>query len=124
MKHFAKVKDGLIVQIISLDDENCNSLDFPASEIVGTDFIQSLGLEGDWYETSIDGAFRQRYAWIGGSYNVEFDCFVNPQPYPSWVMNSIGEWNSPVPYPNDAGQHDVYTWNEELLEWQFQFHAE
>ncbi|CAB4136038.1 hypothetical protein UFOVP1549_61 [uncultured Caudovirales phage] len=121
MKHFAKIENNIISQIIAIEDSDCNGLDFPNSETVGKQYIENIGLTGDWIETSITGLFRQRYAWIGGSYNSEFNCFVNPQPYPSWIMNNFGEWDAPVPYPTDAGEHDVYTWNEENLAWEFQF---
>ena len=121
MKHFAKIENNIISQIIAIEDSDCGELDFPNSETVGKQYIENIGLTGDWFETSITSSFRQRYAWIGGSYNSELNCFVNPQPYQSWIMNNVGEWNAPVPYPTDAGEHDVYAWNEENLTWEFQF---
>ena len=121
MKYFAKIENNIVSQIIVVDDLDCAGLNFPDSETVGKQHIANIGLTGDWFETSIDGSFRQRYAWIDGSYNSELDCFVNPQPYPSWTMDSTGEWNAPAAYPSDAGKHDVYTWNEQNLAWEFQF---
>jgi hypothetical protein len=121
MKYFAKIENNIVSQIIVVDDSDCAGLNFPDSEIIGKQHIANIGLTGDWFETSIDGLFRQRYAWIGGSYNSELNCFVNPQPYPSWTIDSTGKWNAPVEYPSGAGEHDVYTWNEENLAWEFQF---
>ena len=124
MKYFAKIEDSLVVQIITVEDSDCAGLDFPDSEIAGKQHIANTGLTGDWVETSIDNSFRQRYAWIGGSYNSGLNCFVNPQPYASWTMDSTGGWNAPVAYPSDAEEHDVYTWNEQNLSWEFQFSNE
>ena len=36
------------------------------------------------------------------------------QPYPSWILNEQGNWQAPVPYPNDG---KVYIWDEQNQTW-------
>lgn len=65
MAHFARIKNGLVREVIVVSNDDCGGGDFPASEPVGQEFIASLGLEGEWRQTSYSGGFRGRYASIG-----------------------------------------------------------
>lgn len=59
--------------------------------------------------------FRKNYAIIGYEYNSNFDGFVPPKPFSSWLLNGVNcVWEAPTPYPAD-GQD--YQWNEESLSW-------
>ena len=59
--------------------------------------------------------FRKNYAGIGFIYDAERDAFVNPKPFPSWMLNEdTCQWESPVPYPTDNRK---YTWDENTLSW-------
>ncbi len=61
-------------------------------------------------------AFRKNYAGIGYYYDSIRDAFIPPKPFPSWTLNEEScLWDSPVPYPNDG---KMYTWNEDILNWQ------
>lgn len=61
-------------------------------------------------------AFRKNYAGIGYYYDSIRDAFIPPKPFPSWILNEEScLWQSPVPYPNDG---KMYTWNEDILNWQ------
>lgn len=80
MAHFAKVKNGIITEVIVVANSDCGNLDFPASEPVGQAFIASLGIAGDWKQTSYNGNFRGTYAGLGWTYDVELDEFVAPVP--------------------------------------------
>lgn len=54
-------------------------------------------------------------AIIGYFYNEELNAFVQPKPYPSYVLDEENFWwNPPVPYPNDGKE---WYWNEETLSW-------
>lgn len=79
MAHFVKVEDnGLITQAIVVANEDCNNLEFPDSEIVGQQFLASIGLDGVWKQTSYNANFRDIYAGIGCTYDFDADKFVAP----------------------------------------------
>jgi len=65
MAHFAKVKDGKVVDVIVVKNEDCAGGDLPTSEPAGQAFIASLGFEGEWIQTSYNNTFRGSYAGIG-----------------------------------------------------------
>jgi hypothetical protein len=112
MAYFAKIENGIISQVIAVSNNDAPD-PFPASEPLGQAFIASLGLDGEWRQTSYHGNFRGNYAGIGYLYDADVDVFIPPQPFPSWALNDSWQWEPPVPYPGDG----VYTWNEETLTW-------
>jgi hypothetical protein len=78
MAHFAKLNNGTVEQVIVVANADCGGEDFPASEPVGQAFLASLGLDGEWLQTSYHANFRGAYAGIGYSYDAELDVFVAP----------------------------------------------
>ena len=86
MAHFAQVSNGTIGQVIVVSNDDCGGGSFPASEPIGQAFIASLGLDGDWLQTSYHANFRGLYAGIGYTYDAALDEFVAPpapEPVPS-----------------------------------------
>jgi hypothetical protein len=80
MAHFAQLNDENIVQqVIVVLNEDCAGGEFPASEPVGQAFIASLGLTGEWKQTSYNSNFRGKYAGIGYKYDSVLDEFVEKQ---------------------------------------------
>lgn len=69
MAHFAKVENGIVSQVIVVSNDDCGGGDFPASEPVGQAFIASLGLAGEWLQTSYHANFRGKYAGIGDTWD-------------------------------------------------------
>lgn len=65
MAHFAKIENGIVTQVIVVNNETLNDLEFPESEPVGQEFIASIGLEGTWKQTSYNANFRGKYAAAG-----------------------------------------------------------
>ena len=69
-----------------------------------------------WYNNNTDDTIiaydNNNPAFIGGDY-VDGK-FYPPQPYSSWNRDGQGNWNAPIPYPDDANR---YIWNEETLSW-------
>jgi hypothetical protein len=68
MAHFAQVTDGKVQQVIVVSNDDA------PDERTGQAFIASIGLEGDWVQTSynnnpIEGATRGKYAGIGDLWN-------------------------------------------------------
>lgn len=78
MAHFAKVENDIVTQVIVVSNDVLEGKDFPESEVVGIDFINSLGLGSNWKQTSYNHNFRGKYAGIGDTYNAELDVFESP----------------------------------------------
>lgn len=119
MAHFAKIENGVVVEIIVADQDVIDNID------------------GFWVQTSyntrggihvLGGApMRYNYAQIGGHYDAEADVFYPQKPYESWILNKNNWlWYAPKPLPGDAGFYDEngiwsggveYVWDENNLEW-------
>jgi hypothetical protein len=78
MAHFAKVHENIVEQVIVVSNQDCDDLPFPESEPVGQAYIASIGLEGEWLQTSYNGNFRGCYAGIDYTYNASLDEFIAP----------------------------------------------
>jgi len=68
MAHFAKVENGVVQQVIVVSNDDA------PTELAGQAFIESLGLDGVWVQTSynnnpIEGASRGKYAAINDTWN-------------------------------------------------------
>jgi len=112
MAHFAKVEHGVVAQVIAINNSDLGDVDFPESESLGQSLIESLGLEGDWVQTSYNRNFRGQFAGVG--MELSGDIFHRPQPYPSWTLSLDGEWEAPTALPDSA---NAYEWDEGALAW-------
>ena len=120
MAHWARVKGGIVTQVIVAEEE----------------YFQTYVDEepGEWIQTSYntrhnkhykaDGtlsadqskALRGNFASIGGHYDKAKDVFYEEKPYDSWTLNSNWEWVSPKGHmPNDGKS---YQWNETDKVWE------
>lgn len=77
MAHFAKVTNGAVSDVIVIANSDCGGGDFPESEPIGQAFIASLGIAGDWLQTSYNNNFRGLYA-SGKTYDADLDEFIAP----------------------------------------------
>ncbi len=78
MAHFAKIENGMVTSVLVVANSDCGGGEFPASEPVGQEFLASLGLEGEWKQTSYNSNFRGVYASIGWTFDADADVFVAP----------------------------------------------
>ena len=78
MAHFAQTQNGVVGQVIVVDNTDCGGGTFPASEPIGQTYIASLGIAGEWLQTSYHANFRALYAGIGMTYDAVLDEFVAP----------------------------------------------
>lgn len=116
MAHFARLDEtGTVLEVLVVANSDCAGGDLPDSEPAGQLFLESLGLEGTWRQTSYNATFRRRYAGIGYRYHSELDMFIEPQPFPSWSLDSNGDWQPPTPMPADGGP---WLWNETMQSWE------
>ena len=117
MAHFAQVIDGIVQQVIVIDQETLNTGHWgdPATWIQ-TSYNTRGGVHYG-QDGKPDGgvALRKNYAGIGFTYDAVLDAFIPPQPYPSWLLSTeTGLWVPPVPYPTDGKD---YVWDEATLSW-------
>lgn len=115
MAHFAKVENGIVVQVIVADQE------FIDSGVVGHGWVQtSYNTKGNVHygqDGNPDGgvALRGNYAGLGFTYDQENDVFYAPKPFPSWLLNqSTWSWEAPIAVPQDG---KLYNWDEPTLSW-------
>lgn len=78
MAHFARIEKDIVQQVIVVSNDDCGGGDFPESEPIGQTFIASVGLTGEWLQTSYNANFRGVYAGIGFTYDANLDEFVPP----------------------------------------------
>lgn len=110
MSHFAKVIDGVVTQVLVIEQD-----------------VIDTGMFGDpalWVQTSYNTyggqhpegrPLRKNFAGIGYTYDPARDAFIPPQPFPSWVLNEdTCLWDPPVVLPGDG---KPYVWDEENLAW-------
>ena len=111
MSHFAKVENGVVTQVIVIEQD-----------------VLNLGHWGDpasWDQTSYNTQggqhllggtpLRKNYAGIGFTYDSVRDAFIPPKPFASWVLNEeTCLWDAPTPMPTDG---KMYTWDEPTTAW-------
>lgn len=99
MAHFAQLdENGVVLNVIVVNNDDIGDLPFPESEPVGVAFCQSLfGAETIWKQTSYNASFRGVYAGIGGVYDSARDIFVH---YPNFAGaiydHTTGQWIDPA----------------------------
>jgi len=110
MSHFAKVIDGIVTEVLVIEQDVIDTGAFGDPSL----FVQtSYNTYGGQHP---DGRpLRKNYAGIGDTYDAERDAFYAPQPFASWTLNEdTCLWNAPTPYPDDG---KLYTWDEATLTW-------
>ena len=120
MSHFAKIQNGIVVDVLVAEQGVIASGMFgDPLTFVKTSFNTRGNKHFDPVtgidDTAIYPALRGNYASIGYIYDVVNDVFYPPQPYPSWTMDSATwSWLSPMPYPSDG---KMYAWDEPSKSW-------
>ena len=69
MAHFAKIENGIVTTVLVVDDKH---------ETYGQEYLNGLGLEGTWIQTSYNNSFRGKFAGIGDIYDEVNDIFISP----------------------------------------------
>lgn len=110
MAHFAKIKDGLVVEVIVAEQDVIDSGAFGAPE--------------QWVQTSYNTRggqhpegrpLRKNYAGVGYIYDSVRDAFYPQAPFPSWILDEeTCLWEPPIPKPDDG---KMYRWDEASLTW-------
>lgn len=114
MAHFAQIENNIVTQVIVVSNDDAPD-PYPQSETLGQRFIASLGLAGEWRQTSYNAKFRKHYAGIGYIWDEQRDAFIPPKPFPSWVLDERScTWGPPTPYPSDGSD---YVWDDSAVSW-------
>ena len=111
MAHFAKVSDGIVVQVIVAELDFFDSfIDTSPGEWIQCSYNTQAGVH------NLGGTpLRKNFPSVGFIYDSIRDAFYEPQPAPSWTLNETTcFWEPPVIHPGD-GQR--YNWNEETTAW-------
>jgi hypothetical protein len=111
MSHFAQVIDGIVQQVIVVEQDVLDTGAFgDPSQWIQTSYNTRAGqhLQGGT-------PLRKNYAGIGFVYDAERDAFYAPQPFPSWTLDEAScLWFPPITRPADDQN---YLWNETTLTW-------
>ena len=78
MAHFALIKNGIVAQVIVINNADTQSNGIE-DEAIGAAFCHHL-LGGEWVQTSYNGNMRKNDAGIGDTYDSARDAFIAPQP--------------------------------------------
>lgn len=78
MAHFAKIEDGIVRQVIVVNNEVLLDSEGVEQEALGTAFCEEL-FGGTWIQTSYNGNFRGTYAGVGMIYDPVADEFKTPE---------------------------------------------
>lgn len=70
MAHFAKIENGIVTIVLVVDNQH---------ESYGQKYLNDLGLDGTWIQTSYNNNFRGKFAAIGDAYDSINDLFISPQ---------------------------------------------
>ena len=112
MSHFAKVENGVVTQVIVIEQDVLNRGHWgdPASW-VQTSYNTSGGVHAQG-----GTPLRKNYAGIGYTYDAGRDAFIPPKPFASWLLNEdTCLWGAPTPMPVVEGK--MFVWDEPTTAW-------
>ena len=110
MSHFAKVENGIVTQVIVIEQDVLNTGHWGDPSL----WIQTSYNTHGGVHTNGGTPLRKNFAGIGYTYDSQRDAFYAPKPFNSWSLDETTcLWKAPVDMPTE-GQ---YAWNEETLSW-------
>lgn len=116
MAHFAKVIDGIVVQVIVADQEYIDEIKDDTGEWIQTSYNTRFGVHyGPDGLPDDKEPLRKNYAGIGYTYDRVRDAFIPPKTYDSFLLDEeTCNWIPPIKYPDDGG---AYVWDEPSKNW-------
>jgi len=89
MAHFARIENGIVVNVHVVNNINCLDENGKESEAVGIAFLKKVhGQNKEFVQTSYNGNIRKNYAGIGYTYDAQKNAFIAPKPEgEDWVFN-------------------------------------
>ena len=77
MAHFARIENGIVREVIVVNNEVLLDENGVEQESIGSKFCSDL-FGGTWIQTSYNGKIRGCYAGVGMTYDKDKDEFVVP----------------------------------------------
>jgi hypothetical protein len=109
MSHFAKVENGIVTQVIVIEQDVLNTGHWGDPSL----WVQTSYNTHGGVHTNGGTPLRKNFAGIGYTYDSQRDAFYSPKPFNSWLLDETTcLWKAPVDKPEGN-----YTWNEETLSW-------
>ncbi|MGI9141611.1 MAG: hypothetical protein ACR2IJ_00320 [Fluviibacter sp.] len=109
MSHFAKVENGIVTQVIVVEQDVIDS------GLFGTGWVQTSYNTVGGVHTQGGTPLRKNFAGIGYHYDSYRDAFIPQRPFKSWPLNEqTCLWEPPVPMPTDG---KLYRWDEITTSW-------
>ena len=107
MSHFAKVVDGIVIEVIVAEQDHVDTLP-------GTWIQTSYNTRANKHELG-GTPLRGNYAAVGYTYDKENDVFYSQSPFKGWILDqNTWTWQPPVPAPTDD---KIYYWDDETTSW-------
>ena len=79
MAHFAELdENNVVIRVLAMSNDVENN---------AIEFLNRLGLTGNWIQTSYNGRIRKNFAGVGMTYDSNRDAFIYPQCHESAVLN-------------------------------------
>ena len=116
MAHFAKVVDGVVEKVTVVSNDVMLDGEGAEQESLGQAFLNSQFGEATWIQCSYNDNIRGHFPGVGALYDSVNDVFYEPQPFPSWTLNTTTfDWEPPIAFPNTAEK--TYELDEENKSW-------
>lgn len=109
MAHIAVLdENNVVTQVIVAPDDVVNP----------HDFVETLGIaHASAQFTSYNNNFYGHFAGIGHTWSKEYQVYIEPKRFQSWVLNTTtGLYNPQIPYPSD---NKIYEWDEDTISWRY-----
>ena len=117
MAHFAELdSNNKVIRVVVGDnnDVEANGGDQSLTAAKHFETVVPFSENGvKWVQTSYNKNFRKNFAGINFTYDEVNDRFIPEQPYPSWSLDSNGDWQPPFQPPN---QDQYFEWDEDAYQ--------
>lgn len=115
MKHFAKIENNIVTQVVETDEDLVN-------DWMLVDINVSCNVYWENGKATNKEPLHKNFPEVGWHYDTENDAFYPPKPieFPSFILSKeIYRWIPPIPYPGstDINSPDIYVWQEENQTW-------
>jgi len=119
MAHFSELNsDNRVINCIVIDNFEILDTNGTESEAIGIEKAKEItGSTNEWVQTSYNNNFRKQFGPINFTYDATDDVFIEPQPYPSWTLDTNHDWQPPITKPDYDSDGNEWSWIEDEQKW-------